>query len=737
MDKKIEIMDKKTEITRLQKLRKERAGEYADFSTGPIVHVLQRLTPFLTDKPEKAVSLYVSGWKSDGSYTDGKNITLGMPDQFFDSSYGILDWASVLKTLLAHEAQHINSSSFEELKKIQEDFAAYMVPKGMPERTAMDVAKTMLNILEDGRIENIIVHKLPGYRIPFLLLNAELRRLCGVEKAAETPGGEYCDFHNQILSYAKTGRHMPNARVYKGTRLEKEFRAVQGYIDAAIVAVTAKDCAGLTRKLLWECADYFLELLKSDEARQTASQMTPDDEFTTDEEKEFNPAPSPGEGEEESDEPGDGNASGAGEDSESSKPGKGNKAGKEEGGNKGDSDDQPGEGGKDGKDSKPGEDSKNGRGGKPGNDRGEGKGADSNDGKGSKKPQLPERVLMDRSEDWTDDFSEDGAESYLPMTITKEEMSMLRRGVSDEMKYAEKELKPSASKRPMEDVEKQYAKERDRIFEEKFPKVRKSPLPLEILQPAKRLEKKLKEVLRQKHTEQRGTRRGTLDVRRMYRSRVNDPHVFYRKGKPLKADMAVFELLDNSGSMAGAGAVVDSESGSLLFNKSALSRIAASQIEYALRNLAALKISLFDVACGKIRHATLKQFDEKTDGTRLYNSISDVGIGSGNKDGFSIRVATKELLARRESLKVLLILSDGLPSDYNGGPRADMDDVRNAVKEARRRGILVISILFGDARFRAQSREDYEYMYETFISCDPIEVSTEFQKLFYTLVKKS
>lgn len=100
-------------------------------------------------------------------------------------------------------------------------------------------------------------------------------------------------------------------------------------------------------------------------------------------------------------------------------------------------------------------------------------------------------------------------------------------------------------------------------------------------------------------------------------------------------------------------------------------------------------------------------------------------------------MATKELLARRESLKVLLILSDGLPSDYNGGPRAGMDDVRNAVKEARRRGILVIPILFGDARFRAQSREDYEYMYETFISCDPIEVSTEFQKLFYTLVKKS
>ena len=709
-------MDKQAEIARLKELRKVRRVEYENFITGRMMSVLQRLTPFLTDRPAEDIMLLMNGWNSSVSCTDGKYIFLGLLDEFFDPSYGILDWATILKALLAHEVQHINSSSFQELKKIQEDFAAYMEPKGMPKQTAMDVAKTMLNILEDGRIENIIVHKLPGYRIPLLLLNCEIRRMCGVEKPADTSEDEYCDFHNQILSYTKTGRHMPNVQVYKGTRLEKEFRAIQWYIDAAVVAVTANDCANLCRKLLWESADYLLELLKSDTAQKRASSMAPDDEYTTDEEKEFNPAQGSSSGSKSE------SSSASGNSSDNDTAGEENpKSGDEDGSNKGSSSKS---------------ETGNGKDSKAQSDKESGKGQNSKKREDAK-PQPPKRLLTDRSEDWTDDFSESGSDDYLPMTVTKEELTMLQRGVSDEMKYDSTELKPSASNKPMAKVEEKYAKESVRKFEETFPNVHKQPLPADILGPAKRLEKKLEEVLRQKHTEQRGTRRGALDVRRMYRSRINDPHVFYRKGKPLKADMAVFELLDNSGSMNDIGAITNSAKGVMAFPKSSLSRIAASIIEYALRNLAALKISLFDVSCGKIRHATLKEFDEKTDGTLLYNSITDVGIGYGNKDGFSIRVATKELLARRESLKVLLILSDGLPSDYNGGARAGMDDVRDAVKEARRRGILVIPILFGDARFRAQSKEDFEYMYETFISCDPIEISDQFQKLFYSLVKKS
>lgn len=716
-------MSQKEEYQRLKLLRKTRSKEYNEFTRGGIVSILQRLIGFLTDKPSDGISLHVSSAKSDSSYTNGKSITLGMPDMFYDPRYGVLDWGSILKALLAHESQHINSSSFKELEKIQEDYATYMVPRGLPEATAMDVAKTMLNILEDGRIENIIVHKLPGFRIPLLLLNSEIRRMGGLDEAAKTSGQEYCDFANQILSYTKTGRHLPNIAVYAGSRLETEFRAIQRYIDAAVVAMTAEDCANLCRKLLWQASDYILELLKSKEAQDKASEMAPPDEYTTDSECEYNPGPS-------SSSPG-GSSSGDGkgkgdEDESSGSPGEDGDASESGDGKNKSSGSTDGEGDEAG-DGKP----KGGKGNKKSSDSKGDKG--DNRSKASRGNKLPERLLTDRSEDWTDDFSETGPEGYLPLTITPEEMARLRQGVSDEMEIEDKELKPSASKRPMEKIEEMYAGERDRIFEESFPTVTTSPLPPEILNPAKQLEKKLEKILRQKHTEQRGRRHGALDVRSMYRSRLHDPHVFYKKGSPIKADMAAFLLMDNSYSMTDIGAVVKA----LAFSKSALSRVAAAQIEYALRNLAALKISLFDVSFGRVRHATLKQFDEKTSGTRLYNSIGSVGVGCGNKDGYSIRVATEELTKRRESLKVLFILSDGLPSDYNGGPRAGVEDVRNAVKEARRRGIIVIPIMFGDACFRAQSVEDYTYMYESFISCNPIDISEEFQKLFYSLVKKS
>ena len=102
---------------------------------------------------------------------------------------------------------------------------------------------------------------------------------------------------------------------------------------------------------------------------------------------------------------------------------------------------------------------------------------------------------------------------------------------------------------------------------------------------------------------------------------------------------------------------------------------------------------------------------------------------------FASRVATADLLARREAKKVLVLLSDGLPSDYNGGTRAGLDDVRDAVREARRKGVIVIPIMFGRASDREQMKDNFLYMYGQFISCDPIDITDEFTKLFTKLIQ--
>ena len=133
-------------------------------------------------------------------------------------------------------------------------------------------------------------------------------------------------------------------------------------------------------------------------------------------------------------------------------------------------------------------------------------------------------------------------------------------------------------------------------------------------------------------------------------------------------------------------------------------------------------------------HSTVKKFDEKSVGSKCYNSIQPVGIGGGNKDGYSIRVATKDLLARREAKKVLVVLSDGLPSDYNDGDKQGMNDVKEAVREARRKGVVVIPIMFGRVSDRERMKGNFSYMYGQYISSDPADITNEFQKLFIKLV---
>ncbi|MFD2045235.1 vWA domain-containing protein [Ornithinibacillus salinisoli] len=70
-----------------------------------------------------------------------------------------------------------------------------------------------------------------------------------------------------------------------------------------------------------------------------------------------------------------------------------------------------------------------------------------------------------------------------------------------------------------------------------------------------------------------------------------------------------------------------------------------------------------------------------------------------NRDGFSIRVATKELQARREKNKFLLVFSDGEPAASNYEQNGIVD-TNEAVAEARKRGIDVIGMFLADGEIQ-------------------------------------
>lgn len=238
-----------------------------------------------------------------------------------------------------------------------------------------------------------------------------------------------------------------------------------------------------------------------------------------------------------------------------------------------------------------------------------------------------------------------------------------------------------------------------------------------VVQDGKKFRKEVEKLLKaQADTCIRGTTRGRLSPSMLYRMQRNDFGIFETKSSPEKTDAAVYILWDNSGSMCGT--------------KQRLSTIACSVIEEGLKGLIPLKITAFSTEGGMVKHWKIKDFREKEKGHNYAWSHGTArSFNGGNKDGYSIKIATKEILKRPEKLKLLIVLSDGLPSDYPG-TQAAMNDVKEAVKAARKSGVEVISVMFGEDEFRKSEFRNYEFMYKSGI------IATAPEKLTSELVKQ-
>ena len=92
-------------------------------------------------------------------------------------------------------------------------------------------------------------------------------------------------------------------------------------------------------------------------------------------------------------------------------------------------------------------------------------------------------------------------------------------------------------------------------------------------------------------------------------------------------------------------------------------------------------------------------------------------------DAYDIRIATKELVSRREEKKMLVVLSDGLPCCETG-------KVTSAIEQARRLGIKVIGIYFDEGRI-GEDAEQFKAMYKKdYICCTESEIDSFLIKEF-------
>lgn len=210
-------------------------------------------------------------------------------------------------------------------------------------------------------------------------------------------------------------------------------------------------------------------------------------------------------------------------------------------------------------------------------------------------------------------------------------------------------------------------------------------MPFELKGQANVLKRKVEKIF---HNMQkpilRGRRTGQLDAAMAYKLAMNQMDCFMKKGEVSEFDGCAYFLADNSGSMQG--------------NRQENCCKALAKIEHAFQDVMPLKIVAFNADdCYSVRHQVLKNWSEKVSSNGSYNFLTHCYANGGNKDGYSIRVATEELLHRPERKKILIVLSDGLPSAYekNDGKK----DVNDAVRKARKAGISVISIFFGDDKY--------------------------------------
>ena len=256
-----------------------------------------------------------------------------------------------------------------------------------------------------------------------------------------------------------------------------------------------------------------------------------------------------------------------------------------------------------------------------------------------------------------------------------------------------------------------------------------SELPADLKTQATTLRREITRIRESKSRAAKGLRRGTLDTGALWKTGYHEDAIFSRKRNPDAGSAVFYLLIDDSGSQAEAAS---KENQSL--KKYQVARYSAAVVEEAVRGIFPCKIALFNQDCSRVNHYVIKGFDERKSGNRSWNSLLSRGPGGGNADSVNIRIAAMELSRRPEKKKVLFVLSDGLPSAYGSRSEA-YSEVRQAVLSARRKGVIVIPIMFGDMEFLTSSQKTYELMYEKhIISCVPKEITPRLCTLFRQVI---
>ena len=202
---------------------------------------------------------------------------------------------------------------------------------------------------------------------------------------------------------------------------------------------------------------------------------------------------------------------------------------------------------------------------------------------------------------------------------------------------------------------------------------------------SKRMQKQVLQVLKDRR--QGGKQNGLLMGRRLEaRSLVrNDGRYFYKNNLPQdKAELAVALLVDESGSMCCLDRITTAR--------------AASIVIYDFCKRLHIPVMIMGHTAGGKQVELFSYADfHSIDGKDCYRMM-DMSAWGCNRDGAALRYVAEHLVKRPEQHKLLILISDGQPSDddyFGTGAEADLRGIR---REYTNKGVTLFAAAIGDDR---------------------------------------
>ena len=653
----------------------------------------------------------------DESFTDHKRIRIGLGSIKAEDEETLMRWALYL---IGHECQHILSTTQKAwifaqkqgYKKICERMSAKIEKKPRLFRKEEDYDKFLedmrdegysinpkalhqfvhyiINSLEDGRIERIRISKRPRYKHYVSSCRGQMWKENPVESEMannlDDPRTYLLVTLNQVLTLSTMSIYQKDFSTVCGKDIHIH-EIIQNIIPNIKVAVASKNCRGCMEQGIIICeklADEIIEACKLTDfekmLQDLIQKIIENQEFSansrTEETGDDNQTSDPIFGISEMDDNEDENKSNESnngsdskeEDSEDKSSQSSNSGNNKENQNESDDDSDNGSGSSETKDKEEKENKNNSISEDSDNER-EFKGSDN-----SFEDSI-EKAINDEMEK-----AENGTAAEINAGISSGEIN--------KRKQPKENIIGDSNSMPIdkESIDNSYDYEME-FIEQKRTYIPEEILPVEIQSLANIMKRKVERIFRnRKRPSMRGQRKGKIDAGRLYKLPMSQMDIFKQKEIVNRFDGCCYILQDNSGSM-----------GDDKWSKRYYCCQAVAVAENAFQDIMPVKIAAFDAQSDQqVTHKIIKNWNEKIPKNAAWNFYKNDSYGWGNKDGYSIRVATQELLMRPEKKKLLFVLSDGLPTEYYGGYPAGCKDVQIAVKEARKQGVEVVSIFFGD-----------------------------------------